>query len=279
MSAFSVVTEGGIAVVTFDLPGQSVNLLSTAVAEELDRVLDQLRDDPLVRAAVLISGKPDNFIAGADIEQFTRLQSQTQAEARSRAAEAMSDRVATFAKPLVAAIHGACLGGGLELALACRWRVATDHPKTQLGLPEVQLGLVPGAGGTQRLPRLIGARAALDLILTGKPARGAKLLRLGLVDELVPPSILRAVAHAAADRLAERGVSPRRAGGGLAGLVLDRTPMGRRLVYRSARKTVLGRTGGHYPAPLAAIEAVRVGLSRGWRPGSARRAAGSASSR
>ena len=103
----------------------------------------------------------------------------------------MVSRVETLPKPVVAAIHGACLGGGLELALACHYRVATDHPKTQLGLPEVQLGLIPGAGGCQRLPRLIGARAALDMILTGKSERGAKALRLGLVDELVPPSILR----------------------------------------------------------------------------------------
>ena len=107
----------------------------------------------------------------------------------------MVNRVETLPKPVVAAIHGACLGAGLELALACHYRVATDHPKTQLGLPEVQLGLIPGAGGCQRLPRLIGARAALDMILTGKSERGAKALRLGLVDELVPPSILRATAR------------------------------------------------------------------------------------
>ena len=151
----------------------------------------------------------------------------------------------------------------MELALACHYRIATDHPKTQLGLPEVQLGLIPGAGGCQRLPRLIGARAALDMILAGKSERAAKALRLGLVDEVVPPSILRQVAVSAADRLAREGLPKRGGSGGLAGFVLDRTPAGRSLVYRGARKQILKKTGGHYPAPLAALEAVRVGLEQG----------------
>jgi 3-hydroxyacyl-CoA dehydrogenase / enoyl-CoA hydratase / 3-hydroxybutyryl-CoA epimerase len=147
--------------------------------------------------------------------------------------------------------------------LACHYRIASNHPKTQLGLPEVQLGLIPGAGGCQRLPRLIGARAALDMILAGKSERASKALRLGLVDELVPESILRSVAVGAADRLAREGL-PKRAGkGGVPGLLLDRTAAGRQLVYRAARKQVLKRTGGHYPAPLAALEAVRVGLEQG----------------
>ncbi|HEU4681424.1 MAG TPA: 3-hydroxyacyl-CoA dehydrogenase NAD-binding domain-containing protein, partial [Gemmatimonadales bacterium] len=172
-------------------------------------------------------------------------------------------RVETLQKPVVAAIHGACLGGGLELALACHYRIATDHPKTQLGLPEVQLGLIPGAGGCQRLPRLIGARAALDMILSGRSERASKALRLGLVDEVVPKSILREVAVAAADRLARQGLPNRSSKAGMTGLVLDRTSAGRRLVYRAARQQVLKRTGGHYPAPLAALEAVRVGLEQG----------------
>ncbi len=160
---------------------------------------------------------------------------------------------------MVAAIHGACLGGGLELALACHYRIATDHPKTQLGLPEVQLGLIPGAGGCQRLPRLIGVRAALDMILTGKSERATKALRLGLVDEVVPPSILRPVATEAARRLARDGLPKRGGPRGVRAVFLDRTPAGRRLVYRAARSAVLKRLGGHYPAPLAALEAVRVG--------------------
>ena len=263
MSAFSTAHENGIAIITFDLPGEPVNKLSGAARLELEALLIRFRDDTATRAVVLISGKPDNFIAGADIEEFTALTSQDAAERLSFEGQETVSRVETFHKPIVAAIHGACLGGGLELALACHYRIATDHPKTQLGLPEVQLGLIPGAGGCQRLPRLIGARSALDMILTGKTERAAKALRLGLVDEVVPPSILRRVAVAAADRLVRDGLPERKGKGGVAGLLLDRTSAGRQLVYRGARKQILKRTGGHYPAPLAALEAVRVGLEQG----------------
>ncbi|HEY0350508.1 MAG TPA: 3-hydroxyacyl-CoA dehydrogenase NAD-binding domain-containing protein, partial [Gemmatimonadales bacterium] len=263
MPAFIVQDENGIAVVTFNLPGEPVNKLTSAVRDELEGVLNELRDDAPTRAVVLISGKPDNFIAGADIEEFTAITSQDAAERLSFEGQETVSRVETFHKPIVAAIHGACLGGGLELALACHYRIATDHAKTQLGLPEVQLGLIPGAGGCQRLPRLIGARAALDMILAGKSERASKALRLGLVDEVVPQSILRQVAVTAADRLAREGLPKRGKSGGFAGFVLDRTPAGRGLVYRGARKQILKRTGGHYPAPLAALEAVRVGLEQG----------------
>ncbi len=267
MSAFSVVTENGIAVVTLDLPGEPVNKLNEAVKTEFETLLQRLGGDPAVRAVVLISGKPDTFIAGADIEEFVALRGLAEAEALSREGQQMINRVAALPKPVVAAIHGACLGGGLELALACHWRVATDHPKTQLGLPEIQLGILPGAGGCQRLPRLIGVRAALDIILAGKSERSAKAFRLGMVDELVPPAILRKVAVAAAERLAEHGIPARPRKGGLAGWLLDGNPLGRRLVYRLARQSVLKKTGGHYPAPLAALDAVRTGMEHGMEAG------------
>jgi len=267
MSAFSVATDNGIAVVTFDLPGESVNKLNAAVSAEFKALLERLATDGGVRAVVLISGKTDTFIAGADIEEFVALRTQADAEALSRDGQETMNRVAAFPKPIIAAINGACLGGGFELALACHYRIATDNPKTQIGLPEVQLGLLPGAGGTQRLPRLIGVRAALDIILAGKAERAQKAYRLGMVDELVPASILRQVAVAAADRMAGRGVPLRASRGGVAGALLDRTPVGRRLVYREAEKSVLRKTGGHFPAPLAALDAVRVGLERGMRAG------------
>jgi 3-hydroxyacyl-CoA dehydrogenase / enoyl-CoA hydratase / 3-hydroxybutyryl-CoA epimerase len=263
MSAFTTTHDNGVAVISFNLPGEPVNKLSAAARVELEALLIGLRDRPDTRAVVLISGKPDNFIAGADIEEFTSLTSQDAAERLSFEGQETVSRVETFHKPIVAAIHGACLGGGLELALACHYRIATDHPKTQLGLPEVQLGLIPGAGGCQRLPRLIGARAALDMILAGKSERASKALRLGLVDEVVPSSILRQVAVDAANRLVRDGLPQRTRRGGVAGLMLDRTSPGRRLVYRAARKQVLKKTAGHYPAPLAALEAVRVGLEQG----------------
>jgi len=267
MSAFHVDIESGTAVITLDVTGAPVNTLSTAVALEFDGLLTRLESDPMVGSIVLISGKAENFIAGADIEEFTRLHTAEEATALSRRAQDLMNRVADCRKPIVAAIHGSCLGGGMELALACHWRVASDHPKTQLGLPEVQLGIIPGAGGCNRLPRLIGMRAALDIILAGKSERAAKARKLGLIDELVHPAILRDVALRAASRLAQDGLPARSPKRGVSGWLLDGTPPGRALVYRMARKQLLAKTGGHYPAPLAALDTVRLSLSRGMEAG------------
>ncbi|HET8622569.1 MAG TPA: 3-hydroxyacyl-CoA dehydrogenase NAD-binding domain-containing protein, partial [Gemmatimonadales bacterium] len=267
MPAFNVAYDNAIAVVTFDLPGESVNKLTTGVMREFEELMTQLRANAGARAVVFISGKPDNFIAGADIEEFVKLQNRTEAEALSRKGQELMALVDDFPRPVIAAIHGACVGAGYELALACHWRIATDSPKTQIGLPEVQLGLIPGAGGSVRLPRLIGARAALDIILQGKVERAQKALRLGMVDEAVPHSILREVALGAADRLAQDGKPKRHTPGGATGVFLDRTPVGRELVFRMARKQVLKKTGGHYPAPLAALDVVKIALEQGVGPG------------
>ena len=144
---------------------------------------------------MILSGKPDGFVAGADIEELQTLQEPGQVIEMLQRGHALMNRLAELPFPTVAAIHGACLGGGLELALACRFRIATEHPKTKLGLPEVQLGLIPGLGGTQRLPRLIGVPAALDLILTGRQVDARKAKRLGLVDDTCHPADLRTAAE------------------------------------------------------------------------------------
>ena len=272
MPAITWEVTDGVAVVTLDCPGAPVNVISQSVKDEVYAMLLALERDPNVRAVAFLSGKADNFIAGADIEEFVRLKSAAEAEQLSRDGQAMLDRVAQFSKPIAVGVHGACLGGGLEFAMACHYRIATDHPKTQLGLPEVQLGILPGASGCQRLPRLIGARAALDIILAGRSERAAKALRLGMVDEVVPPPILRDVTIAAARRMADRGVMLRRRRGGLMGLLLDGNPLGRLLVFRLARKQVLSQTKGNYPAPLAALEAVRHGLTHGMAAGLQREA-------
>ncbi|MEE8525562.1 MAG: 3-hydroxyacyl-CoA dehydrogenase NAD-binding domain-containing protein, partial [Thermoanaerobaculia bacterium] len=162
-----------------------------------------------------------------------------------------------------AAIDGACLGGGLELSLACDWRVATDAPHTKLGVPEVQLGLIPGLGGTQRLPRLIAVPDALDMILTGRQVPAKKALKIGLVDDLCHPLVLRE----AAERAVARGRRPKnstsksKALGKRIGDFLARVPLANKLVYDKARDTVMKKSGGHYPAPLEAIDVVRDGLS------------------
>ena len=267
MTALTISRHGGTAVLTLDLPGEPVNKLNAAVKTEFEAALEALRSDGAVQAVVIISGKPDTFIAGADIEEFTRLSTQEEMTRLSREGQEMLQRLDDFPKPVVCAIHGACLGGGFELALACDWRIATDHPKTQLGLPEVQLGLLPGAGGCQRLPRLIGLSAALGIIMPGKTETGSKAFRMGMVDELVPKSILLDTALKTADRLVGTGLPTRAPRGGMMGAIFDRTRPGRQFVYWKARKDTVAKTGGHYPAPLAALEAVRAGLEQGGAAG------------
>lgn len=258
--AFTMEVEQGIAVLTFDDPAAPVNTFTVAAQEELRALLETVQRDPAIRAAVILSGKRDNFIAGADIEAFLGFRSAAEAEAACRAGHADFQRLAD-GKPVVAAIHGGCLGGGTEMALACHWRIATDAPKTAISLPEVQLGLIPGAGGTQRLPALIGLQAALDMILTGKTVRARKALQLGLVDEMVHPSILRRVAVQRAAELAD-GTRRREAKHKGAGeLLLDENPIGRAIVFRKAKEGVLAKTKGLYPAPLAALDAVAAGYS------------------
>ncbi|WP_248346349.1 fatty acid oxidation complex subunit alpha FadJ [Anaeromyxobacter paludicola] len=280
--AFQVEAEGVVAVVRFDLPGEPVNTLSPEVGAEFDAVLRRLERDETVRAVVLLSGKPDGFIAGAKIDLVQGARSAVEGEALARTAQAGFDRLERFRKPVVAAIHGACLGGGLEWALACHWRIASDDPRTRLGVPEVQLGLIPGAGGTQRLPRLVGIAAALDLILTGRPVKARKALRLGLVDEVVPPPLLRAHAVARAHELAT-GVLRREHPAGLKKLrkdglqalqqaALEENPFGRELLFRQALKQVRAKSRGHYPAPEKAIEAVRQGYEKGFERGLEREA-------
>ena len=263
MSALHVALDNGIAVITFDLPGEPVNTFSRAVKDEFVAVLDRLDASQEVLAAVLLSGKPDAFIAGADIEEFVQWKTATDAMAASQEGHRMLDRLERARVPLVAAIHGACLGGGLEMALACAWRIATEHPKTVLALPEVKLGLIPGAGGTQRLPRTVGLQAALDMILTGKNIRARKAAQIGLVHDVVHPAILRSVAVRRARELAagtlKRNASAR--SHTAKNLLLDDNPVGRSLVFRQARDVTLKKTRGHYPAPLAAIEAIAAGYS------------------
>jgi 3-hydroxyacyl-CoA dehydrogenase/enoyl-CoA hydratase/3-hydroxybutyryl-CoA epimerase len=261
--ALSVEVTDGIAVITFDLPNESVNKLNRAVKDEFVALVSRLEQDTTVHGAVFISGKPDVWIAGADIEEFLALKTATDAERLSRDGQMLLDSVERLRIPIIAAIHGACLGGGLETALACRYRIATDHPKTILGLPEVQLGLIPGGGGTQRLPRRVGLSNALDLILTGKNVRGKKALQLGLVDELVHPSILRTIAIQRAHEVAEGRRKSESHSGGVKGLLLDANPAGRAIVFRKTREQTMAKSRGNYPALIAAIDAVAAGYEKG----------------
>jgi 3-hydroxyacyl-CoA dehydrogenase/enoyl-CoA hydratase/3-hydroxybutyryl-CoA epimerase len=265
MTALRLEQEDGVAVVTIDLPGEPVNKVTAGLRTEFAEMFALLEGDPSLRAVVLASGKADTWIAGADIDELLAVSSAEEAEALSRGGQELLARLEGLKVPVVAAIHGACLGGGLETALACRYRVASNHPKTVLALPEVQLGLIPGAGGTQRLPRLIGLQRALDMILTGRNIRARKAYQMGLVDELVHPSILAEIAIDRARKLADKTLGARRTpkDRGATGMLLEDNPIGRALVFRKAREGVMSKTHGHYPAPLAALGAVQTGYDRG----------------
>lgn len=269
---FRLETADGIATLLLDEPGESVNVLEPSVAQEFFQILEQLTNDPEVKGIVLASGKKDGFVAGAKIDLLQNLRSAADAEKLASDAQAGFDRLAATKKPVVAAIHGAALGGGLEWALACQYRIATSDPKTQLGLPETQLGLIPGAGGTQRLPRLIGIAAAFDIILAGKSVKAKKALKLGLVDEVVPPKLLLDVARDRARKLAlgklPKREAPKRGPVETATrLALEENFLGRQLLFKQAKKAVEKKTKGHYPAPIAALEAVERGYSEGMRQG------------
>jgi 3-hydroxyacyl-CoA dehydrogenase/enoyl-CoA hydratase/3-hydroxybutyryl-CoA epimerase len=272
MSAFRSEMRGDVAILTFDLPGEPVNTLSPIIGAEFEQELERLGQDPAVKAIVFTSGKQD-FVVGADVKWLGSLRTEGDGEKASREGQQGFDRLASFPKPVVAAIHGACLGGGLEWAVACHGRVASDAPRTQLGVPEVQLGLLPGAGGTQRLPRLIGVRAALDLILTGKSVRASKARKLGLLDDVVPRPILIDVAVERAQALAAGGGKTARPGPHrspretVTRAALEGNPIGRRLLFAEVRKQLLRKSGGHYPAPERALEVVREGVEKGFEAG------------
>ena len=237
----------GIVWLTADKPGTSTNVLSSHVLRELDALLDRIASPP-PRGLVVLSAKKSGFIAGADIKAFTGITSAESGYRLIHAGQQVFDRLQALPCPTVAAIQGFALGGGLELALACRYRIAVGDERLSLGFPEVQLGIHPGFGGTVRSVRLIGVRAAMEMMLTGKSVRADKALRLGLVDKLVPESELRAAAR----QLIFDAPPPRRPG--LAERALS-WPLVRWIVQRSLLGQVAQKARReHYPAPYAIID-------------------------
>jgi 3-hydroxyacyl-CoA dehydrogenase/enoyl-CoA hydratase/3-hydroxybutyryl-CoA epimerase len=255
----------GLATLIFDRPDSKVNLLTSNVMLHLDRVLDGLEDAVHrgeARALLIRSGKTDNFIAGADIDELAALEDAADARQLSRRGQAIFLRLERLPVPVLAAVHGTCVGGGLELALACDHRVASNAPRTRLGLPETRLGILPGLGGTVRLPRTVGARAALDLILTGKQIDAEGARKIGLVDRVIPVERFEGQVKALAEQLAA-GKSPLgKAKPGPLDRAIAFLPPARWAIKRMSRKQLLKRTKGHYPAQPMALTATLDGLGR-----------------
>lgn len=237
---------GGIAWLTFDKAGSNANSLSRPVLEELDQLLDALAAAP-PRALVIRSGKAGGFIAGADVHEFTTISDEATALALIQRGQGILSKLAALPLPTIALIHGFCLGGGLELALACRYRVASDDPSTRLGLPEVQLGIHPGFGGTVRLTTLVGGLTGMELMLTGRTLAAKAALKIGLVDYALPRRHLENAARALVAAPPRRPPLPWQER--FAALLPKALLAGwlRRSVAQKAERR-------HYPAPYALID-------------------------
>jgi 3-hydroxyacyl-CoA dehydrogenase/enoyl-CoA hydratase/3-hydroxybutyryl-CoA epimerase len=267
------VRPDGVAVITYDIPGEPVNTLKASFAEEFERVFGEALSDPTIKAAVLVSGKADTWIAGADIEMLKGVATAAQGADMCRTGHRAILKLVDSPKPVVAAIHGAALGGGFEVALACHARVLTDDKKTVLAFPEVQLGLLPGMNGLQRLAEKVGLQVAIDYGLTGKNMRPSKARSLGVADDVVPQPILVDVAAALALRLAEQGrpfaahtakKKPALSTEELTRLALEKNPLGRALLFKKAKEEVTKKTGGHYPAPYRILEVLQAFADKGF---------------
>ena len=256
-SVFSLdVDDNGIAVVTIDVPGEKMNTLRDTFADDLKTLLDDAKQQS-VKGMVFISGKSDNFIAGADVKMLDSVERREDALAISELCHRAFFDMKKLPFPTVSAIHGAALGGGLEFALACDYRVCTDSDITKLGLPEVQLGLLPGGGGTQRLPKLVGLQKALEWTLTGKQIRAKQAKKSGLVNDCVPQTVLLKVAKEFALKGKAKASKPKL---DRISQLLESNPFGRNIIFKKAQENVLKKTGGHYPAPLAIIKAIRASV-------------------
>ncbi|NWW40151.1 ECHA enzyme, partial [Panurus biarmicus] len=270
--------KGDVAVVRFNTPNSKVNTLSKQLSAEFTDVMNEIWANEAVKSAVLISSKPGSFIAGADLNMLEACETAQEVTQLSQDGQKMLEKIEHSPKPVVAAISGSCLGGGLEVAIACHYRVATKDRKTVLGTPEVLLGLLPGAGGTQRLPKMVGLPAAFDMMLTGRNIRADRAKKMGLVDQLVEPlgpgvktpeartiEYLEEVAIGFARGLANKTVSAKRSRGLMQRLTdyAMALPFVRQQVYKTVESKVQKQTKGLYPAPLKIIEVVKTGLDQG----------------
>ena len=260
-SPFLSVQPDGLGWLTFDDPHRPVNLFDGQVMAALADCLRQaqtLAASGHLRVLVLWSGKTDSFFAGADVAAIEGITDPLQGVEAARAGQAVFQSLASLPIPTVAAIHGVCVGGGVEMALACHRRILSDSDQTRLGCPEVLLGILPAWGGTTRLPRMIGLRNALSLILSGRRSRWDRALAMGLADEVRPAQGFRSHVAEYALKLAGHPLPAPRPRP-VRDRILEGLPLGRRMILAGARRRVMERTEGHYPAPLKVLEVVEKG--------------------
>ncbi|MAQ63980.1 MAG: hypothetical protein CL503_01615 [Actinobacteria bacterium] len=269
MISYSV-DESGIASIIFDDMDSKVNTLSMGIMERLSAYFNKVKEDTSVKCLVIRSAKPHVFIAGADIKEIQKLSTPEETFELVRTGQAIIQQCDDLSVPTIALINGVCLGGGLELALACDYRLACLSDKTSLGCPEVKLGIIPGFGGTQRLPRLIGVVKSLPMILTGKPVKVKKALKIGLVDRCYPEGFESHYLDVFInDILSEKGRKKILAKRKLSFIewFLQSNIFGRAFVSSSSKRTIRETSKGHYPALLLALRSVMKGIYRSLEDG------------
>lgn len=245
-----------------------MNVLGKHLIGDFENVLKTIEEDSSIKAAVIISGKED-FMAGADITMFNECKDAEDLANLSRAGQNVMMKVEQLSKkkPVVSAINGVCLGGGLELVLATSYRLATRSKKTKLGVPEVKLGLLPGAGGTQRLPKVVGLQQGMTMMLQGSFINADKAVKMGLVNGLVEPAALESTAIQCALDLASGKLVAKKKQKSLLSKFLEDNPIGRHILFDQAKKTVDKATGGHYPAPYAIFDVLKESIANGEKAG------------
>ena len=261
------VDDTGIAVITIDDPDASVNKISEDMLAAFEEVIGEVERNADIRGSVFISGKETSFIAGADIDMLSAFEMPADVRALSRRAHRLIARMQNLRIPSVAAINGAAMGGGLEMALGATYRICTSHSKTKMALPEVQLGLLPGGGGTQYLPRLVGVQQALTMMLTGKNIYPSKAKRMGLVDAVIHPPGLRHAAVQAVRDLASGNLHVDRDPMSFTSKLLESNTVSRRVIYQKAGEKAQKQARGNYPAPPKIIDCVKTGMEKGLEEG------------
>ncbi len=269
-SHFKLSEKDGIGLLLFDMAGKSVNIFNEEVLRELEKICDELVSNTSMRALVLTSAKKTNFIAGADISGIKTITDPKEGELIGKEGQRIFGKFSYLPMPTFAFINGTCMGGGTELSLAADYRIGLNASHVKIGLPEVMLGILPGWGGTQRLPRLIGIQKALDYILTGRRVAAKKAYRDGILDQLIPaeipeaeilPAVFKFVNNTLTAAGKARIAKKRKRSQNLQTMLLEKNPLGRKVLFDQARKTVLKTSKGHYPAPLRALEAVQQGMA------------------
>ena len=256
MQSLRLKIEDCFAIIEFDQPDSKVNVLSAAALKELDEILTQLDGRRDLKGVCIISKKQDIFIAGADIKEIEKIDSASDAQGKAHAGQAILNRLEKLPIPTIALINGACLGGGLELALACDYRLAAFNDRVKIGLPEVKLGIIPGFGGTKRLPRLAGLRKGLQLIVSGEGVSANEALKIGLVDGLRSQESLLDDGIEFLKRKAKKRTHVKPKIKGWLNTFFDQTFLGQSILKSQFRKFVLKTTRGKYPAALKAVEVV-----------------------